>query len=187
MLKGWAVCCTFVSQITVKKTDGWIQQCKIWTVKSPTLGRELFFLACDGASSFSLPWKTRLLYCTVKNKQWKYCVLLTRVDLDSAVNMIPVIICVQLLTVTYAYKLEPQLSNHSPGIFKVSTGSEQVTLVRKRYLQDAASGSLLPLNAFNFSLVWQAPGVHTDIHDLSSPVDVGGFVCVCLFVCWGII
>lgn len=98
---------------------------------------------------------------------------------DSAVNTIPVVVCVCLLTITYAYKLDLQLSNHSRRIFKVSTGREQVTLARERYRQDAASGSPLPLNAFNFSLVWQAPGERTDIHDLSSPVDVGGFVFVC--------
>lgn len=101
------------------------------------------------------------------------------VNPDSAVNTIPVVVCVRLLTITYAYKLDPQLSNHSHRIFKVSTRSEQVTLVRKRYRQDAASSSPLPLNAFNFSLVWQAPGEHTDIHDPSSPVNVAGFVFVC--------
>lgn len=103
------------------------------------------------------------------------------VNPDSAVNTIPVGVCFRLLTITYAYKLDPRLSNHSRRIFKVSTGSEQVTLVRERYRQDAASGSPLPLNAFNFSLVWQAPGERTDIRDLSSPVDGGGFV----FVRWG--
>lgn len=99
---------------------------------------------------------------------------------DSAGNTIPLIIYIQLLSITYAYKLDPRLSNRSYGIFKVSAGSQQVTLVRERYRQDAASGSLLPLNTFHFSLVWQAPGEHTDIHDLSSPVDVGGFECVCV-------
>lgn len=63
----------------------------------------------------------------------------------------------RLLTITHAYKLEPQLSNRSRRIFKVSAGSEQVTLVRERYRQDAASASLPTLNAFHFSLVWQAP------------------------------
>lgn len=113
-------------------------------------------------------WATRALFSQ------------STLNTDSAVNTIPLIICIQLLTITYAYKLDRRPSNHSYGIFKVSTGSEQVTLVRERYRQDAASGSLLPLNAFNFSLVWQAPGEHTDIHDLSSPVDVGGFEFVCV-------
>lgn len=99
---------------------------------------------------------------------------------DSAGNTIPLIIYIQLLSITYAYKLDHWLSNRSYGIFKVSAGSQQVTLVRERYRQDAASGSLLPLNTFHFSLVWQAPGEHTDIHDLSSPGDVGGFECVCV-------
>lgn len=72
---------------------------------------------------------------------------------DSAGNTIPLIIYIQLLSITYAYKLDHWLSNRSYGIFKVSAGSQQVTLVRERYRQDAASGSLLPLNTFHFSLV----------------------------------
>lgn len=55
---------------------------------------------------------------------------------------------------------------------------------RGRYRHDAVSTSLqLSLNGFNFSLVWQAPGEHTEIHDLNSHAELGGYLFVCVVVC----
>ncbi len=56
--------------------------------------------------------------------------------------------------------------------------------VRGRYQHDAVSSSLrLPLNGFNFSLVWQAPGEHTEIHNLNSHAELVGYLFVCACVC----
>lgn len=157
------------------KVTHWKVWCSLWLmmlrIRLVCLHKHLCFLSQpensgnDVHSKLEQTWSTSLFSEKTPNS-------------DSARNTIPLIIYIQSLSITYAYKLDPRLSNRSYGIFKVSAGSQQVTLVRERYRQDAASGSLLPLNTFHFSLVWQAPEEHTDIHDLSSPVDVGGFECV---------
>lgn len=85
------------------------------TIKSHTLESVMFLPAYDVAHSVCLPSQTPLLSFTAR-KQWKWRAFKARADLeqlfsenilnsDSAGNKIPLIIYIQLLSITYAYKL----------------------------------------------------------------------------------